>query len=208
MRVRTGKGLKAWAAILDRWGAATKGHAATARYLRDERGLTPWWSQMVTVAYERERGLRVVGQRSTKDFMATVSRVVKSSPEHAFTAFVDPNVLSTWFTTKAKVDLRVGGRYSNADGDTGVFKVIDPFGRLVFTWENPEHCPGTLVGVRFDAKPGGKVTIGLGHSGIATKREWKEMKQGWSWALDSLKSYLETGRPITHEAWLARRSAS
>ena len=27
------------------------------------------------------------------------------------------------------------------------------------------------------------------------------MKEAWAWALDSLRSYLETGKPISVEAW-------
>lgn len=205
MKEATGRSLKQWAALLDRWGAAEKGHAATARHLLRERGLSPWWSQMVTVAYERERGLRVVGQRSSKDFVVTVTRTIRATPEQAFAAFADAKLLSTWFTTKAKVDLRVGGRYSNADGDRGVFKAIEPYERLAFTWDNAKHSPGTLVEVTFAPKPGGRVVVGLGHSKLATKREWEDLKAGWSWALDSLKSWLETGRPIRHEDWVAKR---
>lgn len=31
------------------------------------------------------------------------------------------------------------------------------------------------------------------------------MKDGWSWAMDSLRAWLETGAPIRHEDWLAAR---
>jgi acyl-coenzyme A synthetase/AMP-(fatty) acid ligase len=33
------------------------------------------------------------------------------------------------------------------------------------------------------------------------------MKEAWSWALDSLRSYLETGKPIAVEAWEEAREA-
>lgn len=40
------------------------------------------------------------------------------------------------------------------------------------------------------------------HSGLRSQADYEDMKGGWSWALDSLKSYLETGQPIVHEEWV------
>ena len=58
VREKTGKTSAEWYALLDEWGARDKGHTATARYLREEHRVDPWWAQAVTVRYEYERGLR------------------------------------------------------------------------------------------------------------------------------------------------------
>jgi hypothetical protein len=55
---KTGKNWRAWFDLLDEWGAAGKRHKAAAQHLEARHGLSAWWSQMVTVAYERARGLR------------------------------------------------------------------------------------------------------------------------------------------------------
>jgi hypothetical protein len=55
---KTGKSSEEWYALLDAWGAAVKGHPATARYLAEEHGLSGWWAQTITVRYEWTRGLR------------------------------------------------------------------------------------------------------------------------------------------------------
>lgn len=55
---RTGKATDEWLSILDDWGMKEKGHTLTAKYLRDEYRLSPWWAQAVTIRYEWERGLR------------------------------------------------------------------------------------------------------------------------------------------------------
>jgi len=47
-REKTGKSSQEWYATLDAWGAGGKGHTATAKYLRDEHGVSPWWAQVVT----------------------------------------------------------------------------------------------------------------------------------------------------------------
>jgi len=50
----TTKTWKQWFAILDKWQAQKKGHYLTAKYLGKEYGLSGWWSQVVTIRYEKE----------------------------------------------------------------------------------------------------------------------------------------------------------
>jgi uncharacterized protein YndB with AHSA1/START domain len=198
MRAKTGKGLTEWLAILDGWGAAEKGHRLTARYLAESWKLSPWWSQSVTVRYEQERGLRVVGQRSKGKFAVSIQRTIRATPEQAFDALTHPEVLSRWFTPSAQAELRVGGRYANAYGDQGEYVIFDRPHRLRFTWDNPEHCPDTWVEVTFTGRSDGHVTVRLEHSKIETQEGYENMKAGWTWAMDSLKSFLETGKPLPH----------
>jgi uncharacterized protein YndB with AHSA1/START domain/uncharacterized damage-inducible protein DinB len=131
--------------------------------------------------------------------------IVRSTVEEAYAAFTDPKLLSIWFTEAAKADLRVGGRYSNADGDKGEFLALAPPHRLEFTWENPKHCPDTRVRVSFRNDSVDHVKIVLEHSELKTPSDESDMRGGWSWALDSLRSYLETGKPIPHEQWLEQQ---
>jgi uncharacterized protein YndB with AHSA1/START domain len=202
----TGHGWAHWLGLLDRWGAAAKGHPATARHLREVQGLSPWWAQMVTVRYEQERGLRVRHERPG-GFTVSVTRTIAVPVAEAWAAFTTAKGWNRWFTTKARLTLREGGRYRNADGDTGAFRAIVAGKRLCFTWENAAHCPGTLVDVRFAAKGRGRSTVALEHQRLASAADAATMKEGWSWAMDSLRAWLETGAPIRHEDWLAARKA-
>jgi uncharacterized protein YndB with AHSA1/START domain len=204
VRTKTGRSWKEWTSLLDGWGAAGKGHKTTARFLSEEHGLPGWWAQTVTVRYEQEKGLRVVGQKKG-GFELSVQRTIAAPVARAWEAFTSPDVLSTWFTTKADVDLAVGGSYSNADGDRGQFKRIDPKKLLRFTWDNPGHCPGTMVEVTFDTKAAEKSVVRLTHSRLADQKAREEMKEGWIWAMDNGKRYLETGEVMPFEAWRARR---
>lgn len=54
----TGKSWDEWFKILDDWGAQEKRHAVSATHLREEYGLSSWWSHAVAFRYEWERGLR------------------------------------------------------------------------------------------------------------------------------------------------------
>src|SRR4030067_2936575 len=121
-----------------------------------------------------------------------LNKTVISTSKHAFEAFIEPAEMSQWFTTSAKADLRVGGKYSNADGDRGEFLTLDPPREVAFTWENSKHCPGTVVTVSFTSESAGMVLISLEHSGLRSQADYEDMQGGWSWALDSFKSYVET----------------
>lgn len=198
VKEKTGKSWAEWFAILDEWGAVDKGHKLTARYLEETWKLSPWWSQTVTIRHEQERGARQVGQRSGGKFTVSLQRTIGVDIERAYLALTEPALLSQWFTKEARADLNVGGSYSNADGDRGTFLALDRPNRIRYTWENPVHCPGTLVEFSLAYKPGGKVTIQLEHSRIEDEAGYRDMKEGWAWAMDSLKSFLETGKPIPH----------
>lgn len=55
---KTGKSSKDWYQLLEKWGAKEKGHTLTAKYLREKYGISPWWSQAVTVRYEYKKGIK------------------------------------------------------------------------------------------------------------------------------------------------------
>jgi uncharacterized protein YndB with AHSA1/START domain len=202
----TGHGWAHWLRLLDRWGAAAKGHPATARYLHEAHGLSAWWAQTVTVRHEKERGLRVLHERPD-GFTVSVTRTIAVPCAQAWEAWTTAKGWNRWFTTKARLTLREGGRYRDADGDTGEFSAVVPERRLRFTWENAAHCPGTQVEVRFAAKGRGRCTVAVEHMKLASAKDAAQMKEGWSWAMDSLRAWLETGTPIRHEDWLAARRA-
>lgn len=55
---KTGKTWAEWFSLLDQWPVKERGHTRTAKYLREEHGLEPWWAQAVSIRDEWERGLR------------------------------------------------------------------------------------------------------------------------------------------------------
>lgn len=82
VKAKTGKTWPVWFAILDKWGAKKKPHREIAKYLREKQKMPSWWCQMVTVGYERARGLRAVHQTAegfsaqrSKTFTVPLSRL-------------------------------------------------------------------------------------------------------------------------------------
>jgi uncharacterized protein YndB with AHSA1/START domain len=132
-------------------------------------------------------------------------RTINTTAQQAFRALTDPEILSQWFTKDAQVDLQKGGAYSNADGDRGVFLEAVPPQRVTFTWDNPRHCPGSIVTVTIREASRGRVLVRLIHRDLKSEEEVNHMREGWQWALSNLKFFLEEGRTMTFEAWQQQR---
>ena len=139
-------------------------------------------------------------------YEVALAAVVATDPAAAFDAFTSPAHVSRWFTTRQEADVRVGGSYSNADGDRGQYLEVSRPDLVRFTWDNAAHCPGTSVTVTFDPTGAGHTKVGLRHELLASQQDVEDMTGGWSWALASFKSYLETGNPVRHDDWLASRA--
>lgn len=100
-RQRTGHGLEHWFGVLDAFGAVEKGHTAAARHLFADHGVPGWYSQGITVAYERERGVRQVNQRCTGDYEVSVSRVVAAPAPELIRALRVPAERAAWLKDAA-----------------------------------------------------------------------------------------------------------
>jgi uncharacterized protein YndB with AHSA1/START domain len=134
-----------------------------------------------------------------------VERTITASSDAAYEAWSSAEKQSAWFTTVVRHDLKVGGRYSNADGDCGVFREIVPNRRLRFSWEQPCHSPGSEVTIEFEPVDTDVVNVRLTHTNITRSEDASDLVLGWEWALDSLKSYLETGSGIAYRDWEAMK---
>ena len=91
----TGRTHAEWFALLDAWGATGHTHTEIARWLGEEQGVASWWTQNVTVAYERARGMRARHQMAD-GFSVSVTRTVDVGTERALAAFTDPALRARW----------------------------------------------------------------------------------------------------------------
>jgi len=163
----TGRGWDAWFAVLDAWGAADRKHGEIARHLRSEHGIPGWWSQTVTVGYERARGLRAKHERPD-GFSVSVSRTVAASVERLYASFAD----------ERERDELVPGlvpRPSRA--------------RLVARFDRPSD--GTRVLTSFEAKGTAKSTVYVQVDRLGDAEAAERAKVEWRELLDDLKRTLE-----------------
>lgn len=72
----TGRSWNEWRELIESWPGHVDGHAAVAAHIEAEYGINGWWSQGVTVSWERISGRRLVNQRADGSFEASKTRTV------------------------------------------------------------------------------------------------------------------------------------
>ena len=169
----TGRGWADWFAVLDEWSAASRSHTEIARWLREEHGVDGWYSQSLTVGYERARGLRAPGERPD-GFAVGASRTIAVPVERLFDAFEDVAVRERWLPD-GSLHTRTATRPRTARYD----------------WEDGT----TRVIVGFEQAGDGRSRVALSHERLPDADAAGEMKAWWRERLTELKAQLERGGP-------------
>ena len=76
----TGKDWNEWCDLIDQFEGRGDGHKAIAQHVQYDFGLDGWWSQAVTVGYERITGIRLPHQMADGTFTANKSRTLACDP--------------------------------------------------------------------------------------------------------------------------------
>jgi hypothetical protein len=84
----TGCNWERWVWALDRVHADTWPHRKIADYVHEKYKVKDWWTQTVTVGYERIKGLRAIGQRRGGGFEATKSKTFAVPVAKLFRSFL------------------------------------------------------------------------------------------------------------------------
>ena len=163
---RTGRTWAQWVGVLDRAGAAQKPHREIARYV-SSLGTPDWWSQMVTVAYERIRGLRDRGQRRGGGYEASKSRTFNVSVGTLFEAFASAQQRRRWLPVKITV------------------RSATPQKRMRVTWDDD-----TVVVLEFTSKGSAKSAVAVGHQKLPDRSVADAMKKAWGGYFDRLGQLL------------------
>jgi uncharacterized protein YndB with AHSA1/START domain len=182
----TGRRWSEWHELLDAWGGAEKGHTRTARHLSEEHGLSGWWSQMVTVHYERSRGLREVGETASGAYQVGVRRTVDLAPEAAWERVFGPDGLAVWLGAGAPDRLAEGLDYALDDGTAGEVRVVREGSYVRLTWQPPEWDAPSTLQVRVSEAASGRATIGFHHEGLRDQESREAMRAHWRGVLDRL----------------------
>jgi hypothetical protein len=160
----TGRTWTQWFAVLDAHGAANLPHKKVAAWLQSEHGATSWWSQTITVTYERRIGRREVGQRCGGSFGATASRTIAGTLDEALAAW------QRWVLNRREFD--------------GVALAGEPRISSTDKWRywRADLADGSKLALAISAKPAGKSQLAMEHSGLPDasaadlrKKFWKEL---------------------------------
>ena len=140
--------------------------------------------------------------------IAEVRRHLLASPARVFAAFADASLVRRWLTPSRDVrldvtefDFRVGGRYRftyrvpgrDAMVVTGIYRVIEPPSRIVFSWDiqPPDEHAGVRSEVTISLSPDGTGTdLRIRHAQLTAPGARDRHAIGWTGAVDHLRELI------------------
>ncbi len=165
----TGKTWAQWFKLLDGEGAKKLDHKGIVAIVSSKYDVGPWWQQMVTVQYERSRGLRekheVVGGYSVSG-----SKTLGVDVAAAYKAWTDAKHREKWLS-----------------GATFSVRKSTPNKSLRITWSKPS----SNLEVMFYPKGTNKSQVTVQHAKLADPTTATKMKTYWKAQLEKLKDALE-----------------
>ena len=172
VKAKTGRTWAGWVKELDRAGAHALKHRDIARLLKAEYPeVGAWWTQTVTVGYERIRGLRDVQQNCDGIYEASKSRTFPVDVGTLYAAFKDARRRKKWIGDGWK---RIRTATENRSIRTD--------------WDD-----GTQVNVYFTAEGPTKSSVSVQHTKLANKAGVAKAKELWDARLNALRDVVEEG---------------
>jgi hypothetical protein len=167
VKAPTGKDWSGWFNALDKLGAAQLSHREIAQLLARRHRLRGWWSQMVTVEYERARGLRA--RHQTPDgFSVAISRTLGTRLPELYAATVRAGTRRKWFPA-------------------GTF---EPSSQTRNKYFRGRWKQGARLEIGFYARGPGKSQIAVQVSRLANKADVEPVRRSWKAALTRLQALL------------------
>jgi hypothetical protein len=168
VKAKTGKDWAGWFAALDKAGAAQLSHPEIVNLLSSQYEVPGWWCQMVTVEYERARGLREPHEK-TNGFSVSVSKTVATQLPHLYAATADASLRRKWFPK---------GAFAPSS------QTKDKY--LRGAWNKDARLE-----IGFYAKGEGKAQIALQINKLENKKDVEAERKAWKAAVVKLQELLE-----------------
>jgi uncharacterized protein YndB with AHSA1/START domain len=163
---QTGRTWAEWVRVLDAADATRKSHREIANYI-SSLGTPSWWTQMVTVGYERIRGLRERGQQRSGSYQITKSRTFDVSVARLSSAFTSIRLCGRWLPKGVKL------------------RSMTPNRRVRLGW-----IDGTQAVVGLTAKGPSKSMAAVQHEKLPDRQAADAMKKAWGEYFDKLGDLL------------------
>jgi len=168
IKEKTGCTWERWVRALDHHGAAEMSHREIVELVRAKYKVGDWWTQTVTVGYERIKGLRARGQRRDGSYEASKSRTFDVPVSALFEAWADEKTRQRWLNSE-----RVKVRTATAPKSM----------RLDWT-------DGSIIAVGFMAKGKDKSSVAVQHTRLPSRDVADSLRKYWADRLDDLEKVL------------------
>ncbi|MBK5255211.1 MAG: hypothetical protein JJE39_04190 [Vicinamibacteria bacterium] len=176
-RKSTGHGLEHWFLVLDKFG--TKNHTKAAEFLYSEHKVQAWHAQMITVTWERRRGLRQENQSCTGTFQVSVSRTLQA-PVDWIAAVLNGRESRHRWLQDASPALRKALEEAYASGKSMEVKKTG-YARMRYKWLS------SVVELRVTEKAGGHCSMVADSSHLPDAGAVPVRREAFSRALDRLR---------------------
>jgi uncharacterized protein YndB with AHSA1/START domain len=179
VREKTGCTWARWVKALDQAGADKLPHRQIVEIVHGKYKIEPWWSQMVTVGYERIKGIRARGQRRDGSYEASKSRTYEVPVATLFRAWADARLRKRWLGE-----------------DAGAVKVRTATApkSMRLDWRGGPDGAGGIIAVGFFVKGDGRSSVALSHTKLPDRETADRLKQYWSERLSALGETLAAHR--------------
>jgi uncharacterized protein YndB with AHSA1/START domain len=168
IKAKTGCTWERWVWALDRVGAHEWPHRDIAEHVHTKYKIPGWWSQSVTVGYERIKGLRVIGQRRDGGFEAAKSKTFPVPVGRLYRAWKNARTRARWLP-----------------GVSLTIRTAIPDRSMRITW--PDR---TTVALWFSPKGAAKSQVAVQHLKLPAKEAATRMKEYWAGRLEALADLL------------------
>lgn len=168
IKEKTGCTWERWVYALDRLRAEEMSHRDIAALVNSKYKIDGWWSQTVTVGYERIKGLRARGQRRDGTYEAGKSRTFNVPVTRLFDAWADASVRQRWL-----------------DGASVRVRTATAPKSMRLDWTDR-----SIIAVEFTAKGKSKSSLAVQHPKLPDRETADRLKQYWSERLDALGEVL------------------
>jgi hypothetical protein len=172
LKARTGCTWKRWVDALDAVKAYTWPHRTIAEYVQEKYHVPDWWTQTVTVGYERIKGLRDRGQRRGGRYEATKSRTFAVPRGRLYRAFADKRTRARWL-----------------DGADLAIRTATRNRSMRITWDD-----GTSVALWFTSKDRSRSQVQVQCAGLPDKNVVADKKRYWEERLAALEQLIGSPR--------------
>ncbi len=167
IKAKTGCTWERWTHALDYAGAHAWPHRRIAEYVHEKFKVGDWWSQAVTVGYERIKGLRAIGQRRDGSFEAAKSKTFAIPLSRLYRSWSDPKFRAKWLPADVTVRSATPQKYMRID------------------WPD-----GSKVLLGFMKKGTAKSSVAVQHTKLGDRAAVTKMKEFWEERLTALGDLL------------------
>ena len=166
---KTGKTWAEWVRTLDAAGAERMTHQEIAGYLKSKLGVQSWWSQMVTVGYERLKRRRTTGETPT-GYSVSASRTYGVPVARLYFVWNRAGERRRWLSgDKLQVSKATAPKSIRAAWGKGASRVA----------------------IMFYPKGTKKSSVAVEQSKLPNAKEAARMKAYWAKQLDALEKHLQ-----------------